>query len=114
MKSLSKSITKKAKRKELKDDYLKLTMKIVISPLKRKKDSPSRCALVKKKNPQRSLVSKRRKIENKIEGNKPLKITIILSIDLETNVEANVYDIVPSLRKKVDGKRVHMNISHAP
>lgn len=66
LESLAKSPTDKAKGKELKVDSPKPSRNIVkqktprTSPLKRKKDSPSKIAMVKNDTPHESPMSKRR------------------------------------------------------
>ena len=69
LESLVKSLTYKAKGKEKKVDTPKRTMNIVMqktqrtSSLNRKKNSSSKTALVKEDTYQKSLVSKRRRVE---------------------------------------------------
>lgn len=83
LKSLAKSIIDKAKRKKQKADTSKHIVKIVkltnprTSPLKGKKESPSKSDLVKKNTPRRSPMSKRRKVKNEIEKKKPFKRKLI-------------------------------------
>lgn len=60
-----------------------------------------------------SPVSKRRRIKEKNEEKKSLKRKRVQSSDSK-NVEDDVQDIVPTIRRKVDGKRVLVNIPVAP
>lgn len=96
LKSLVRSKTDKTKDKKQKVDTPKSAMKNV-----------------KQKTPMTSPVSKRRRIEEKNEEKKSLKRKRVQSSDSK-NVEDDVQDIVPTIRRKVDGKRVLMNILVAP
>lgn len=74
--------------------------------------------MVNKDTPQKSLVSKRtivekfnKRIEQKTAEKKFQKRIIGFSSDSNTYVEDDVSDIVTTSRRKIDGKKVHLNIS---
>ncbi|CAI8592904.1 unnamed protein product [Vicia faba] len=78
------------------------------------KTSLEKYEIVKKKTSQRSHVSKIRKVEEKSIVKKYLKRNLVQSSDYETKVESNVQDIVSTIRRKVGGKRILVNVIAAP
>lgn len=67
-----------------------------------------------KKIPQRSPSSKRIKVEEKSVEKRSLKRKMVKSSDSESNAEENVHNIVSTIRKKVGGKRIPLNVVDAP
>lgn len=61
---------------------------------------------MKKITPQRSHVSKRRKVEEKTAEKKSQKRKHVVSSDSEINTGKNVQNIVSTIRRKIRGKRI--------
>lgn len=59
-------------------------------------------------------MTKRRKVESKVVEKKSLEIKLRQSSDSETGVEQDVHDILSTIRRKVCGKRIHVNVPTAP
>lgn len=70
--------------------------------------------IVKKKTPQRKLVSKKIKVEEKIVKKKSLKRKFVQSNESEKDGGANALDIMTSSRRKIGGKIIFINIPSAP
>lgn len=66
---------------------------------KKKLSSIKNIEIVKKKTLQRTPVSKKRKVEEKPIENNSLKRKLVQSSDSETDAEANVQDIVSTIRR---------------
>ncbi|XP_050895217.1 uncharacterized protein LOC127101818 [Lathyrus oleraceus] len=58
--------------------------------------------------------NKKKKTKASASKRKSLKRDLVVSSDSKSNVEADVLNIVPSLRKKIGGKKVLVNISTTP
>lgn len=70
--------------------------------------------IVKKKTPQEKHVNKKIKAKEKTAENKSLKRKHVQSNDSEIDVEEDVWDIVPTIRIKIGGKIITLNVPTAP
>lgn len=68
---------------------------------KKKLSSLKNIEIVKKKTLQRTPVSKKRKVEEKPIENNSLKRKLVHSSDSETDAEADVQDIVSTIRRNI-------------
>lgn len=69
---------------------------------------------MKKKIPQRSPSNKRRKVEEKLVEKRSLKRKMVKLSDSDSNVENNVLNVVSTIRKKVCGKIITLNVVDDP
>lgn len=69
---------------------------------------------LKQTTPQRSSMSKRRKVEEKSLEKNSININLEQSSDFETNVEENFQYIMSTIKRKFYGKRIPLNVVAAP
>lgn len=127
-----KTLKKKAKEVVDVDEDTKTSEKPVINAMKgitrsiyyrvkekkKEKDVPPKFPMKdtvnKKENtPKGKYVTKRRKVESKVVEKKSLNRNLVQSSDSETDVEEHVQYIVATIRRKVGGNRIHVNIPAA-
>ena len=56
----------------------------------------------------------KKKVEEKVAQKKSLKRKLVQTNDSKTDGEVHILDIVTSYRRKIIGKRIHVNITAAP
>lgn len=100
MKNIVRSISNRVKEKKKQKDVTQ-------------KSSMKDTEIVKEKTPQEKSVRKKRKVEEKTVEKKSLKRKLVQTSDSETNDE-DFLDIMHIVRRKVDGKRILMNVPILP